>query len=219
MSYENINTTAYWDGRFGSGHWEAVGGRTQTSQFADAQLRRMRVPRTFSGTLLDFGCGLGDAFPVYRAAFPNAKLIGMDLSIAAIERCRAQFGHLAEFQQGDHTAVPSVDVIVTSNVLEHVSDPISVAHALRGRCQSLYIIVPFREWPRIEEHVHTFEVESFRDVGPHDTAVFSSPGWSQYGWKPLWLNIYLKNLIRPFVGREKVRRRLQIIYRFDCNGF
>jgi hypothetical protein len=214
LTQENINTAQYWDGRFHSGDWESVGGREQTRQFATAQLRYVTLSDSFSGTLLDFGCGLGDAFPVYRKAFPRATLIGMDVSSAAIEKCKRDYGQIAEFRQGDHHAVPTADVIITSNVLEHLSEPVRVAHVLRSRCKALYIAVPFREWPRIEEHIHTFDVDSFRDVGRYDTKVFATQGWGQFGWKALWVNIYIKNLLRPLIGREKVRRRKQIVYRF-----
>jgi SAM-dependent methyltransferase len=214
MPRENINTTQYWDARFDSGDWESVGGREQTQVFANDQVRRIGLSRTFSGTVLDFGCGLGDAIPIYREAFPAATLMGIDVSAAAIDRCRQRYGTVASFRQGDHTAVPLADVIIASNVLEHVSDPVHVARVLRSRCSALHIVVPFREWPRIDEHIHTFDRHSFSDVGPCQTKVYASAGWGQFGWNRLWLNIYLKNVIRPLAGRQTVRRRKQIMYSF-----
>ncbi len=214
MTQANINTAAYWNDRFLSGHWEEVGGRAQTRDFAEAQLRAIGLPRSFSGSLLDFGCGLGDAFPVYRKAFPDARLIGMDVSSAAIDKCNERFPRLAQFLQGDHTMVPPVDVIVASNVLEHLSNDIEVATSLRSRCKALHIIVPFREDPRIDEHVHTYDRRYFRALGRPRERVYASRGWSQYGRRALWLDIYLKNLVRPLIGRPRVRRRMQIIYSF-----
>ncbi len=171
MTQANINTAAYWNDRFLSGHWEEVGGRAQTRDFAEAQLRAIGLPRSFSGSLLDFGCGLGDAFPVYRKAFPDARLIGMDVSSAAIDKCNERFPRLAQFLQGDHTMVPPVDVIVASNVLEHLSNDIEVATSLRSRCKALHIIVPFREDPRIDEHVHTYgQAGTFAHWGGHANA-------------------------------------------------
>ncbi|MDX8412753.1 MAG: hypothetical protein R8J85_01570 [Mariprofundales bacterium] len=75
---ENINTKAYWDDRFSSGDWEEKRGRWQTESFAKGQIEHLKISSDFKGTILDFGCGLGDAMPIYRQSFPLAKLIGMD---------------------------------------------------------------------------------------------------------------------------------------------
>ncbi|MGY6214038.1 class I SAM-dependent methyltransferase [Methylolobus aquaticus] len=214
----NINTRHYWDNRFASGDWELVGGREQTKHFAEAQLRHLKLSESFSGTFLDFGCGLGDAFPVYRRAMPKASLIGIDISPSAVNKCQQVYGEIAEFRCGDHWSVPEVDVIIASNVLEHLTNDLEVARVLYERCKRLIIVVPYREEPRIEEHVNTYDKKYFTSFGRQKTTIFASKGWSQYGWKGLWVHIYIKNILRPIFGRRKLRRRMQIMYQFQRNG-
>ena len=208
-----INSQAFWDRQFADGCWERVGGPHQTRAFAEAQVRRLGLPPDFSGTLVDFGCGLGDAFPVYRRTWPGARLIGVDFSAAAIARCRERYGELAAFVQGEHAAVPCADVIVASNVLEHLAQDQTVAQALARRCRVLYVIVPYREQYLIDEHRRAYDRGAFPGLACQSLRVFACRGWSQYGWRALWWEIRAKNLLRPWFGRVPVRRRLQVLYR------
>jgi len=192
-----------------------VGGSEQTRSFAEKQVRFFRLPRSFGGILLDFGCGLGDAIPVYRSRYPRATLIGMDLSDEAITEGRARFSALAEFRVGDHRTVPQVDVIVASNVIEHLANDEEVVRSLLSKCSVLYVIVPYLELNRIPEHVHTYSRRSFKEIGPGQTRVFAVQGWSQYGLRRRWIEIYLKNMLRPLFGRTIVRRRRQILFQFS----
>lgn len=93
----NINTKNYWENRFATGDWEDKLGRNQTRQFAETQKQYLKIAPGFSGTLLDFGCGLGDAMPIYRTAYPHASLIGMDISEAACRKCKEKYGSFAHF--------------------------------------------------------------------------------------------------------------------------
>lgn len=211
---QSINTTKYWEGRYSSGDWLAVGGPQQTRDFAESQVKRLGLSHTFAGKLLDFGCGTGDAFPVYKKSFPAATLMGVDFSESAIDHCRERFGEFATFMVRDHRDVPYSDVIIASNVIEHIEADKEVVYTLLRRCHHLYVIVPYMEWPRISEHVHTYDKNYFDDFYPSKVQIYPCKGWSQYGWRPHWLNIRLKNLIRPWVGRDKVQRRLQVMYSF-----
>ncbi len=208
----NINTREYWERRFARGDWESRGGRGQTRVFAETQIPLLKIPADFPGTILDFGCGLGDAIPVYHRAFPQARLMGIDLSQAAIESCRRDYGDLAEFHQGDHHQVPHVDVIIASNVLEHLSKDQDVARHLVGRCRELYIIVPYRQvLAQNSEHVNTYDEHSFDALGPVECTIFLSRGWSQYGWD-LWFRTYALNLVRPLLGKRVISRHRQILF-------
>lgn len=210
MQY-NINTTFYWNSRFSSGDWEDKGGRVQTAFFAKAQVQYFLIPDDFDGTIVDFGCGLGDAMPIYRARYRKAKLVGVDISDDAIAKCRVHYGHIAEFICGDYSAVPQAEVVITSNVLEHLSDDLNVASSLQGKCDALYITVPFMEWPLGSEHVRTYDEDYFRSLGSYSYVVFPSRGWSEYTGKLALLQT--KNVIRKLLGREVVRRRKQIMFR------
>lgn len=211
----NINTERYWNTRFTSGDWSARGGRRQTRWFALAQVRRMPLPRDFTGTIVDFGCGLGDAIPVYRRCFPRAELVGVDISAGAIASCRAKYGSVAKFRQGDHAAAPECDVVIASNVLEHLDGHEQVATALLRKCRDLFVAVPYREHliHRRGEHVNTYDEHSFADLPRCSARIFACRGWSQCGWDH-WYQIRFKNALRMLLGRPRRRRDLQILFHF-----
>lgn len=211
MSY-SINSKEYWEHRFASGDWEKCRGRRQTTSFAERQAQLLRLPGTFNGILLDFGCGLGDALPIYKKRLPLATLIGIDHSESAIVQCKKKYGHIATFTHGGCDSVPQVDVIIASNVIEHITDQKLTLETLRLKCSELYIIVPYMENPICSEHTNYYDMNSFPSFEKLETELFYSPGWSQYGHN-LWVGIYLKNLLRPFFGKPLVQRRKQIMFR------
>lgn len=215
----NINTRKFWDDRFASGEWEAVDGRSQTANFAITQSRKFNIPYNFTGSILDFGCGLGDALPVYRKKYSLAKLIGVDFSSAAVEKCVVLYGAIADFICADHSACPDADVIITSNVLEHLENDQLVAQSLLSKCRDLYVIVPYREQYRISEHLRSYDKSSFDALSPCGIKVFASKGWSQYGLRNLWWEFYIKNLLRPIFKKPTLRRRMQILYHFHNSSF
>jgi hypothetical protein len=209
-----VNSEQYWNFRFGSGDWSAKGGLSQTAAFAKSQVRRFQLGSDFRGSLCDFGCGAGDSFPVYRDAFPNARLFGVDFSRDAIDLCQARFGELATFICGDPSVVPECDVIVCSNVLEHIGDDLETAALLQSRCKKLFVIVPYRESPLCEEHRRAYDDRSFQSLHPIRTEIFDSPGWSDNGWKG-FVRVHGLNPLRFLMGRPVRRRRFQILYEFN----
>ena len=213
----NLNTKSYWNNRFSSGDWEQKKGRLQTRQFAISQIQYLKISKDFRGTILDFGCGLGDAIPIYKKRFPNAKLIGIDISEEAIKKCKATYGHLAEFNCGTFTDVPNVDIIIASNVFEHLSDDKIIASHLLKKCKQLNIIVPYNEliFPN-SEHINSYKENYFCELGANEYQIFISKGWSQYKFTLLY-HVYFKNIFRPFLGKLKVKRSKQIIFTFFNN--
>ena len=217
MSRKNINTREYWEGRFASGDWENASGRIQTRDFAEALIPHLGLDEAFRGTLLDFGCGLGDALPVYRRHFPGAELLGMDISEHAVHKCRQRYGDIAQFAQGEAAQAPEADIIVTSNVLEHLNDDIGTVRALLAKCRCLFVVVPYREWPLDAEHVRSYDDSSFAALSPVERVVFASRSWSEFGWR-LWRRVYLKNVLLALTGRRCRRRKLQVCYRFSSDA-
>ena len=210
----NINTKAYWEKRFSSGDWENKNGRKQTKDFALAQIRNFDLPNKFSGSILDFGCGLGDSFPIYKNAYPNAKLMGIDISISAIEKCKEKYGSFGTFISGTQEDVPMVDVIISSNVFEHLTDDIEIAKKLIEKCNKLFIIVPYKEniLPG-NEHVNTYDEFYFQEIGTYDYKIFVSKGWGEHGLTLIY-EIYLKNILRLLFGKPLVKRSKQIMFIF-----
>ena len=213
----NLNTKDYWDNRFGTGDWEDKLGRDQTRNFAISQIKHLGISKDFSGVILDFGCGLGDAFPIYKKAFPKARLIGLDISEEAIKKCNEYFGHLADFICGTHDDVPPVDIIISSNVFEHLSDDKEKAKHLLQKCNQLFIIVPYNEInynnPK-HEHVNFYNEFYFEDLACSKSyKIFISKGWGHTGIN-LYYYVYLKNIARILLKRPTIKRWKQIMFKF-----
>jgi SAM-dependent methyltransferase len=210
----NVNTKHYWDTRFGSGNWEEKNGFSQTRQLTESQMPFFNIPRSFNGSICDFGCGAGDALPLYRAAWPKSTLKGVDISEAAINICSRRFGEIATFRAGDVSCVPAVDVIISSNTLEHLDDDKRIAKQLLEKCHDLFIIVPFMEdlsLCKSGEHVNTYDLDSFDALGRVVTKVYRSKGWGAYGVAALY-HIDLKNCMRFLQGQKLLKRQYQIMY-------
>jgi len=190
---ENINTKQYWDKRFSNGDWENKKGRKQTKGFAQSQIKYLNINKKFQGTLCDFGCGLGDAIPIYKKHFPKAKLIGVDISSEAIKKCKIQYGKYADFICGSYNDVPNVDIIIASNVLEHITDDKTIAKKLLEKCKQLYIIVPYKEKKHNDpkhEHVNQYDENSFDNTFKNIAyQIYKSKGWGEDGWN-LYYNVY-----------------------------
>ena len=208
----NINTKKYWDDRFAQ-NWEKRNGRVQTQRFAEAQIPYLDLPPDFNGTILDFGCGLGDAIPLYKKSFPKAKLIGVDISSIAINKCREKFGDIAEFICGSAKEIQFVDVIISSNVFEHLSDDTQVLKNICLKANIIYIIVPYREHPLSVEHVNTYDEYYFDELKPKWFKIFLSKGWTEYGVR--LIKLIVLNGIRIIKGKKPKKRSKQIIFCFD----
>lgn len=211
----NINTLDYWNDRFGSGDWDRKGGFSQTRMFAEAQLPLLQISPATTGTVCDFGCGAGDSIPIYRTAWPDASLMGVDFSSAAIELCRSRYGDIATFICGDASSVPDVETIICSNVFEHLDDDIGIVDALLNKCKTLKIIVPYDEHPLTEEHVRSYSKDAFNQFEVKRVVVFDSDGWTERHPREL-LGLYLGNVARLVTGRKLRNRRRQVL--FDVVG-
>jgi len=210
---DNINTKEYWDFRFESGDWEEKRGREQTRLFAEEQVGLFGLPESFSGTITDFGCGLGDAVEIYRRHFPKANITGIDISSNAISKCREFYGSIACFDQGEAEDVNYSDVIIASNVFEHLTDDKRIASVLMNKCNTLFIVVPYNE--RIvpgTEHVNSYSRHSFDYLGHVTYQIYRSKGWGSRGLRLLY-NVYFKNIFRPLFGKKFARVPKQIMYK------
>lgn len=198
----NINTKEYWDNRFSTGDWENKKGRIQTSLFAREQVNRLGIPFDFEGTILDFGCGLGDAMPIYKKKYPKSKLLGLDHSSDAIRLCNYKYSKIAKFIEGTCDDVPIVDVIISSNVFEHLSNDKEIAEKLLLRCKWLYIIVPFQEPLMMageNEHINSYNENTFNEFNCHSIKIYKSKGLAQMSYVRILWQVWIKNIARLVV--------------------
>lgn len=159
----NINTKEYWETRFIK-NWKG-NGEIQTTEYAKENVKNLPIKNYFKGTLLDFGCAMGDAIPIYAKSFPNAKLIGVDISETAIKLCKEKYGTIADFFSGSIKDIPPVDVIIASHVMEHITNDKIIVKELLKKCKYLFVFVPFKESPLFIEHVNYYDENYYNDLG------------------------------------------------------
>lgn len=203
----------YWEERFASGNWQDKNGPTQTRGFAISQMDHLEIPKAFTGSILDFGCGEGDAFPIYAKSYPKAKLFGADISQSAINSAQKKYGKIARFYQASYDSIKPADIIISSNVFEHLDNDIQIAKSLLSKCYELYIIVPYKELNLCKEHVRSYDETHFDSINPASYKIFKSHGWS-HSYKSLLYNVYLKNLFRYLLGKKCLRQQYQIMFHF-----
>lgn len=163
----NINTQAYWENRFSTNDWAEFGGAEQSKFFGSllvdllpGWLSQEFIHSNYS--MLDIGCAEGQGTNEIKKAFPNLDITGIDFSESAIETAKTLYPHI-QFQVADAESYQNLfDVIVLSNVLEHLSDPQGVLHKLLDRVNKhLIIMVPFEDTRGIQEHINFYSYASF----------------------------------------------------------
>jgi ubiquinone/menaquinone biosynthesis C-methylase UbiE len=89
--------------------------------------------------ILDAGCGFGGTLIHLAKAFPDAQCVGIDMSDTLLDLARqtAEAGGLEDrvtFEKADVQEIPypddSFDVVISTNVLHHVADPLAMLHEL-----------------------------------------------------------------------------------------
>lgn len=123
-----------------------------------------RMPAT-PRTILDYGCGQGGWIPFLSEIFPDAEIVGVDISRRALERARERFpAPTFLLIEGGSAPVANeaFDLVFSYHVLEHVSDlEATVADMARAarRTGYLCVMVPCANEGSLEERV----VRSVRD--------------------------------------------------------
>ena len=167
MSDLEINSKNYWDERFRSGDWEEKLGREQSTFFYCVARQLMpewfiRDVRQKKLSVCDLGCAEGEGVAILGEVFPDSRMMGSDISDGALERARGYYPQY-EFVQADINSLPfDADVLFTSNTLEHFHEPDTIIRNVLPHCRKYFVLlVPFREFDRIDEHFHTFDYDSF----------------------------------------------------------
>ena len=111
----------------------AVSGEDSTyfAEYKALYLRRMLVP-SFSGKVLDFGCGVGLLSGYLLKHLPAAHLDGFDVSQDSISKVAPAISSPGVYTSESNSLGRAYDLIVVANVMHHVP-----AHQRPGVIQNL----------------------------------------------------------------------------------
>lgn len=162
-----INSKQYWDERFGSGDWEDKKGREQSTFFYKLALDNF--PKWLENeidkdvlSICDLGCAEGEGVFELGKKFRGSKISGIDISEEGIKKAKSYYPDYEFIAEDIGKLDRKFDVVFTSNTLEHFSDPNSFIKTILTKTERYFImLLPFREFNRIDEHFYTFDYNSF----------------------------------------------------------
>lgn len=81
--------------------------------------------------ILDFGCGAGRSLAYLAKYFPDATLVGFDLSEASLSVAKARYPDAALYSDWTFVAGMRFDLIFAANVFHHISLPVQLPELLK----------------------------------------------------------------------------------------
>jgi SAM-dependent methyltransferase len=114
-----------------------------------AQYVRNLVGATFSGTMLDYGCGVGLLAGLLKSYLPTAQLDGYDVSAASLQRVDPALAAQGQFTSHSDELQKNYDLIILSNVMHHIPLPErkGAVSELKARLAQLGKLVVFEHNP------------------------------------------------------------------------
>lgn len=161
-----VNSPAWWE-NYLAVHWDRNDGGGQTRHFMQGLIAALPAAeaeflRSRSASVLDWGCAHGEGVDELARAFPQAKVAGLDVAASGIDTARQRFPQHEFLCTPGGTIPRRFDVVVTSNCLEHFSEPLAVLAPLAAATERfLIVLVPYAEEPLCEYHVVRFDEHSF----------------------------------------------------------
>jgi SAM-dependent methyltransferase len=123
---------------------------------APRYLRRMvlrELSRLSFKSVLDVGCGEGTLLKMVAEKYPNVELAGSEFSDTALRYCREQVPQARIFNLDiltDDVSALSFELLISMQVLEHLSDDVAALERMRAMCTKYTLIsVPGGE---LDEH-------------------------------------------------------------------
>jgi SAM-dependent methyltransferase len=89
--------------------------------FVRYKVERARALAGEAEAVLDFGCGVGRAMPYFRAAFPNADVVGCDPSADSLTIAKRDNPTCRFFTPGELEGTKKFDLALASCVFHHIA--------------------------------------------------------------------------------------------------
>ncbi len=145
-------------------HYAKLKGKEE--RFADWIMDYLKPLIPKEGKILDIGCGMGRLLDEV-GKFTSAKLYGIDISWNAITEANKRYPKIdfkvadTEYLTGDY------DLIINSQTLEHVDNPVTIINNMKECGKRLFITVPYPK-SSLDNGVHLhywrFETKDFESI-------------------------------------------------------
>ncbi|MGE5215322.1 MAG: class I SAM-dependent methyltransferase [Nitrospirota bacterium] len=190
---EKMPNTAYEEGwQF---KWDDMKKYGPFSRHLRRIIKNMIRPLNFK-SVLDVGCGQGSFLQELQSEFPNIKPYGIDISSSAVQLARSRLpgGRFWVMDITDDSLDQQCDLVVCSEVLEHIPDDIGALQNLR-KVTGKYLLIstPQGRMRRFETqvgHVRNYASgELVSKVEAAGFAVLSVVEWGFPFYSPLYRNL------------------------------
>src|SRR6266545_2238502 len=183
-------------------------------------IKSMIRPLDFK-SVLDVGCGQGSFLQELQSDFPNIKPYGIDISSAAIELAQKRIpgGQFRVLDVTDSSLDERCDLVVCSEVLEHIPDDVSALQHLR-KITGKYLLVStpqgrMREFEKQVGHIRNYAPgELVKKIESSCFTVMSVLEWGFPFYSPLYRNFLDLTGSKGTMGKFGLFRKLiaQLIY-------
>src|SRR5262245_6430828 len=141
-------------------------------------------------TILDFGCGVANSLPHFRRAFPNSRIICLDVSPRSLEIAGRRFPKMAEFVCFDGKTMPldsaSIDIAFAACVFHHIdhAEHVPILSEFRrllrpGGCACVFEHNPFNPLTRHAVNTCPFDANARLITARRLKGRFRSAGFDQ----------------------------------------
>lgn len=156
---KEINSVEYWNDRFSTNSWISNNGIKQSEFFADLIIKNIQPRILYETTsMLDFGCALGQLCNKWEYISGTKDIAGYDFSSIACKKAKELYPTILF---SDVVPKRKFDVVVSSNLLEHVENFIGYLHRFTNIAEKyVVILVPFESGIG-GEHINEFDEKSF----------------------------------------------------------
>jgi SAM-dependent methyltransferase len=187
---QNMSTAAYDEGWHSK--WDDMKTYGPFSRHLRRVIKEMIRPLEFS-SVLDVGCGQGSLLAELKLEFPHIEPHGVDISRSAIELARQRLpdGQFAVLDISRETLNEKSDLVICSEVLEHIRDDDTALRNLRKMVgKHLVISTPqgrMRGFEREVGHVRNYARGELVDkIEKTGFAVISVVEWGFPFYSPLY---------------------------------
>jgi ubiquinone/menaquinone biosynthesis C-methylase UbiE len=223
---QNMSTSAYNEGW--QSKWDDMKTYGPFSRHLRRILKEMIRPLDFR-SVLDVGCGQGAFLQELQSEFPHIEVNGIDISSSAVELARKRVAN-GRFSMLDITSKfleEKCDLVVCSEVLEHIPDDVLALQNLR-RMTGRYLLIStpqgrMREFEKQVGHVRNYAPgELVKKITTNGFTVRSVVEWGFPFYSPLYRNFLDLTGSRGTTGqfgsfRKLIAHLIYLLFHFNSS--